>query len=148
MIDLHTHTVHSDGKLTVKELINNAIANNVKIISITDHDTISGVSEYQNMYLKKNLLVIPGVELSTDTYYLGRKTKIHLLGYGYKVGDQTLNQVLQGVYIRRFNDNKEYIENLVKKFQYLSMDYFDGFDYGKYGWLYRNILNYIKTFVS
>ena len=148
MMDLHTHTIHSDGMLTVNELINNAIENNVEVISITDHDTISGLSEYQNMHLKNDILVIPGVEFSTDTYYLGRKTKIHLLGYGYSVGDKTINQVLHELYIRRFNDNKEYIENLIKKFHYLNMDYFNGFDYGKYGWLYKNILNYIKTFID
>ena len=148
MIDLHTHTVHSDGILTVNELVNNAIENNVQIISITDHDTISGLIEYQNMPLKKDILVIPGVEFSTDTYYLGRKTKIHLLGYGYKIKDKRINQVLQKLYIRRFNDNKEYLEDLIKKFSFLNAEYFHNFNYTKYGWLYKNILNHIRTFIN
>ena len=52
MIDLHTHTSCSDGILSVRELVGNAVKNNVEIISITDHDTIAGLSEYQNKYFR------------------------------------------------------------------------------------------------
>ena len=38
-IDMHTHSIYSDGQLEVDELIKLAIKNNVGILSITDHDT-------------------------------------------------------------------------------------------------------------
>lgn len=148
MIDLHTHTIYSDGILTVNELVNNAINNNVEVLSITDHDTIDGVSEYQKKYLKKDILFVSGVEFSTDTYYLGRKTKIHLLGYGYKVDDNSIKNVLYNLYNRRYNDNMEYIDALLKKFSFLSTTYFEGFNYGKYGWLYKYIINYVSDYLS
>lgn len=39
MVDLHTHTIFSDGTWTVEELLSNAEKNNVTTLSITDHDT-------------------------------------------------------------------------------------------------------------
>lgn len=148
MIDLHTHTIYSDGSLSVKELIDNAIDNDVKIVSITDHDTIEGLSEYKNNCLRGNILVVPGVEFSTDTYYLDKKTKIHLLGYGYDVDNFLVTKVLDNLYHRRYNDNKEYVEKLINKYSYLSNEYFLDFDYGKYGWLYKKILSHISNYLS
>lgn len=43
MIDLHTHTTASDGEFTPSELIDLAINKNIKVLSITDHDTIDGL---------------------------------------------------------------------------------------------------------
>ncbi len=148
MIDLHTHSLYSDGILTVKQLIDNAIENNVETVSITDHDTIDGLTEIQNTYSKDNILVIPGVEFSTETYYLGKKTKLHLLGYGYKINDKSINDVLYKLYDRRSNDNMAYIDELIKKFPYLNREYFDGFKYGKYGWIHKNIVNHIREYIS
>jgi len=39
-IDLHIHTNVSDGALTPKEVIDEAVKNNVSVIAISDHDTI------------------------------------------------------------------------------------------------------------
>ena len=39
-VDLHNHTIHSDGKLTSEQLIKRAISNNVDIFAITDHDSV------------------------------------------------------------------------------------------------------------
>ena len=38
-IDLHMHTTISDGKLTPKEIIDEAVKNGVTTMSITDHDS-------------------------------------------------------------------------------------------------------------
>ena len=148
MIDLHTHTIYSDGVLSVKELIDNAILNGVYAMSITDHDSIIGIEEYYKKYLNDNIIVIPGVEISTDTYYLGRKTKIHLLGYGFKVNDENISEVLRNLHQRRYNDNKSYIEQLIPKFKFLSNEHFINFEYGKSGWLYKHILNYTCQYLS
>ena len=145
MIDLHTHTTCSDGILSVKKIVESAIDNDVQVLAITDHDTIIGLSEYQNKYLTNDIVVVPGVEFSTETNFLGKKTKIHLLGYGYTVGDQAINDVLTELYQRRYDDNKEYIYSLIKKYSYLSEELFIGFDFGKYGWIHKLILGYIGS---
>lgn len=54
LIDLHTHTIYSDGDLTSVQLINLAKEKNIGTISITDHDTISGYKEI-NSYLDNDL---------------------------------------------------------------------------------------------
>ena len=42
-IDLHTHSIYSDGSLTVEELIDLAIEKGLSHIALTDHDTVDGV---------------------------------------------------------------------------------------------------------
>lgn len=74
--DFHVHTSASDGVLSPREVINRAIKNNVKFISITDHDTISGLDEAINQAYGESITVIPGIELSTQ--YNGES--VHILG--------------------------------------------------------------------
>jgi predicted metal-dependent phosphoesterase TrpH len=45
MIDLHLHSIFSDGLDRPSELIDKAIDLNLKAIAITDHDTVDGVEE-------------------------------------------------------------------------------------------------------
>lgn len=147
MIDLHTHSTYSDGSLSINELVSNAVENKVDVMAITDHDTTLGVEEYSKN-IRDDIIVIPGVEFSTETYYLGKKTKIHMLGYGYKVYDKLINKILNDLYQRHYNDNKGYIEGLITKFSYLSSEFFIDFNYGKSGWLYKHILNCVNEYLS
>ena len=50
------------------------------------------------------MIIIPGIELSTDTYYLNKKTKIHLLGYGYDYEHPNLNKMIDDKYLLRKED--------------------------------------------
>ena len=45
MIDLHTHTTISDGTDTPAQLINKALASGIKVLALTDHDSIAGWEE-------------------------------------------------------------------------------------------------------
>jgi predicted metal-dependent phosphoesterase TrpH len=74
-IDLHTHTLASDGQLSPAELLRQAAAAGVNLLAITDHDTIAGVAELDT-YTAPACTVIPGIELSTHW----RKIGIHILG--------------------------------------------------------------------
>lgn len=72
MIDLHTHTILSDGCLIASELVRRAVVAGYKAIAITDHVDSSNidlilpgivkVSEVLNKYWK--IKVIPGVEIT------------------------------------------------------------------------------------
>ena len=74
-IDLHNHTIHSDGVLTEKELIERAIKNNVDIFAITDHDSIYGCINIDDIAKNYNIKIIKGMELST--YFKGEN--IHII---------------------------------------------------------------------
>ncbi len=76
-IDLHLHTTHSDGILSVKELMQKAIKSGLRAISITDHDTIDGYIEAKTLEEAKSLEVISGIEISCFDH----KQDYHLLGY-------------------------------------------------------------------
>lgn len=67
--DLHVHTNHSrDGISSVKEMITQAEAIGLSAIAITDHDTVSGIFEAESY--KTNLIVIPGIEVTTHEGHL------------------------------------------------------------------------------
>ncbi len=75
-IDLHVHSNKSDGTYTPTELVSYAVEKGLCAFALTDHDTVSGVSEAVNAAIGTSLEVIPGVELSTE--YHGRD--IHIVG--------------------------------------------------------------------
>ena len=64
MIDLHLHSRFSDGFDTPSQLIDKAIELRMRAIAITDHDTIDGVREFLSYGEDKNIIVIPGMEIS------------------------------------------------------------------------------------
>ncbi len=91
VVDLHTHTIFSDGNLTPQEVVKLAKLNGISAISITDHDEIAGISEATKIGKKLGIDIIPGVELSAK-----RENKsIHLLGYFIDIHNQTLLNFLQ-----------------------------------------------------
>lgn len=76
--DLHLHTTASDGKYTPAQLVEWCAKLGLKVIAITDHDSVDGVApalEAARPY--PDLRVIPGVELSTDVAH----GEVHILGY-------------------------------------------------------------------
>ncbi len=44
-VDLHTHTVASDGALSPGALVEKAWSHGVRVLAITDHDTTNGLAE-------------------------------------------------------------------------------------------------------
>lgn len=75
--DLHLHSYHSDGYHAPEKLIEKANSHGIKILSITDHDSVNGIGEAIEYAEKFGIEVIPGVEISTDI----RDTEVHILGY-------------------------------------------------------------------
>ncbi|WP_018211573.1 PHP domain-containing protein [Desulfitobacterium hafniense] len=76
-IDLHIHTIESDGSLSVAGVIQEAAGRGVRVLALTDHETTNGVPEAMELGQKHNLNIIPGVELITA--FKGKE--VHLLGY-------------------------------------------------------------------
>lgn len=77
MIDLHTHTCHSDGSDSADELLAKAQASGITVLSITDHNTVSA---YRTDAVKTYRgCLIPGIEITC--MYEGEV--IEVLGYGF-----------------------------------------------------------------
>ncbi|MEQ8663179.1 MAG: PHP domain-containing protein [Gammaproteobacteria bacterium] len=75
-IDLHAHTTASDGGLAPCELLRAAAAAGVRVLSITDHDTVAAYTALATP--PPGLLLVPGIELST----WWRRIGIHVVGLG------------------------------------------------------------------
>ena len=86
-IDMHTHSIYSDGELEIDELIKCAINNNVGIMSITDHDTLLGIKKAKEIYNNKEIEIINGIELSAKV----DKGRLHILGYDFDINNKELN---------------------------------------------------------
>ena len=77
-IDLHLHTLASDGRLTPTELVQMVAKNGLKTISITYHDRTEGLAEaYEAVKEFPDLRIIPGIEMSADI----PGDEVHVLGY-------------------------------------------------------------------
>ncbi len=94
IIDLHIHTNCSDGAMTPKEIIDEAVNNGVSVLSIADHDTVDAYSDELFQYAKsKNILIIPAVEISTKI----KKCGIHVLGYNFDLQNKTFLEKLKSL---------------------------------------------------
>lgn len=106
-VDLHMHSVHSDGQLPVRSIIDFAATAGLRAIAITDHDAVEGIEEAMQLGREKGLEVISGIELSATI----ENRDIHILGYFFNHEDQFfLNR------IRRFKDERyKRAEKMVRK---------------------------------
>lgn len=115
LIDLHIHTNISDGELSPKEIIDEAVNNKASIISITDHDTIDAYTDDLIKYANNNKIdLIPGVEISTKSHGIG----IHILGYNIDIHSNILKKQLEDLR----NIRHEYLYNVGKKLKELGYE--------------------------
>ena len=90
-VDLHLHTIASDGRLTPTDLVLLAARQGLKTIALTDHDTTDGLPEaYVAARGVPGLRIIPGIELSADV----PGDEVHVLGYFINPDDPELQDDL------------------------------------------------------
>jgi len=80
MIDLHIHTIHSDGSEQPLEILRKAEKAKLKFISITDHDSLGAYDQLRNVDTSIYFTgeIIPGCEFSV----VHNKMPIEVIGYG------------------------------------------------------------------
>ena len=90
MIDLHTHSLASDGTDTPGELINKAHASGITVLGLMDHDTVAGWDE-ATIYLRPGMSLVLGSEISCQTL---DGTSVHMLGMLFDRDNLALSEVL------------------------------------------------------
>jgi hypothetical protein len=90
LIDLHTHSLASDGTDTPGELINKAHARGISVLGLMDHDTVAGWDEAIS-YLRPGMSLVLGSEISCQTL---DGTSVHMLGMLFDRENTALAEVL------------------------------------------------------
>lgn len=89
-IDLHCHSICSDGELTPAVLVERAHTRGVRVLALTDHDSIAGLPEAQEAAERCGITLLSGVELSV----VWRRWTIHVVGLGFNPADPALKAAL------------------------------------------------------
>jgi 3',5'-nucleoside bisphosphate phosphatase len=79
--DLQSHSTHSDGVLSASDVVARAADAGVELLALSDHDTISGVSEAIAAGEEHGVKVVPAVEISAVDEDAGTPRELHILGY-------------------------------------------------------------------
>ncbi len=109
-VDLHTHTTCSDGMLSPEALVRKAAQLDIQTLSITDHDTISGLPAAKAEANLHGIMLVPGVEVSV--YFHGRE--LHMLGYCFDPENDSLLEFLSHFSDQRKLRAKAIIDKLHK----------------------------------
>ncbi len=114
MIDLHIHTLFSDGTNTPEEIILLAKSKGLKAIAISDHDTLNAIEQAKQYGKIHDIEIISGIEISAD--FNGKE--IHILGYFL---DEKNTALLKQLEIFEKTREKRNLE-LIQKFKELNID--------------------------
>jgi predicted metal-dependent phosphoesterase TrpH len=107
-IDLHIHTIFSDGTYTPEEAVFRAKKLGLVAISITDHDSVAGLASALVAGKRLGIEVVPGVEMSTDV----GEDEIHILGYLLNWKKEDFLRQLEKFQAARANRNQKLLKKL------------------------------------
>ena len=110
-VDLHTHSIYSDGSKSPAELKEEAKQNNIGILALTDHDNIDGSKELIALH-DPDIYVYSGVELTAKV----NKGRLHILGYNIDLENQEINKRLKEMHEASIYNILLYIELLKKDY--------------------------------
>lgn len=90
-IDLHLHSTASDGSLAPAQVVALAERQGVRVLALTDHDSLEGIPEAEERARAAGIRVIAGVELSVSEQGMD----VHLLAYGFDPTDRELREAIE-----------------------------------------------------
>ena len=120
-IDLHVHSKEgSDGRFTLEKIFSAAIRANIKLLSISDHDSVEAQAKAVAMAKEKGMKYLTGVELNISfncpEYPNIKAASIDLLGYGIDINNKILIDKLNALRAFRQKRAVEIINNLNEVF--------------------------------
>ncbi len=110
-IDLQLHSTYSDGYLTPSELVKFVAGQGIKVAALTDHNTISGINEFQIACLKSKIKPIVGLEL----YVKLRGRKFNVIWFNFNYNDPDLHALLRETQMRRRRKTRDILEKIKNK---------------------------------
>ena len=111
IVDLHVHSIYSDGCLSPEEIIELAKKESITTLAITDHDNIEGSKELIRLN-PEGINIYSGVELTAKA----NKGRMHILGYNIDLENEKLNEKLKEMKDASIYNIMLYVELLKKYF--------------------------------
>ncbi len=108
MIDLHSHSIFSDGTDTPEALADLADRAGLTALALTDHDTLEGLGRFLACQPRTAAQLVPGIELSCR--FLGRV--LHVLGLFIDPGNPRFRARIEDMRERRVERNRCMVERL------------------------------------
>lgn len=109
-IELHCHSIYSDGTLSPAEIVARASRDGVRLLVLTDHDTVSGGAELFAAGEAAGLEVRLGIEVNCAGE--GAADRVHILGYGFRPDSPGFAERLAEFRERRAVRARRIVENL------------------------------------
>jgi 3',5'-nucleoside bisphosphate phosphatase len=96
--DLQSHSTRSDGVLEPAEVVHAAARAGVRLLALTDHDTLAGVPGALRAGSEHGISVVPAIEISAidDGGKSGTARELHILGYLVDHTDSAFTATLSG----------------------------------------------------
>jgi hypothetical protein len=110
MIDLHTHTTASDGRLSPAQLVARASSAGLTVLAVTDHDTAAACGAVAEGCAKAGIEFVPGIEITAAL--MG--DDVHMLGYFFDPRSPALESFLESQRRRRLDRVREMIDRLAR----------------------------------
>src|SRR5690606_34762380 len=107
-VDLHSHSIVSDGVLTPTQVAERAHANGVQLWALTDHDELSGLAEAAEAARGLGMQFLNGVAVSIT--WSGQT--LHVVGLGVDPANEVLNEGLSGIRATRSVRAREMADKL------------------------------------
>ncbi len=108
LIDLHTHSVASDGSAAPSQIVRLACEKGLKGIALTDHDTVSGLAEFMREAENTGIIAVPGVEISSKLF----SKEAHIVGLFINPENPVLLELLGRMREGRKKRNREIVIKL------------------------------------
>ena len=126
-VDMHMHTTASDGSYHPWQVIKGAYKKGIKVISVTDHDSVAGVLEANDTAVSLGMEFHTGIEMTTDIllpdYYIGGElvghpilTELHILGYDIDTDNKKVLDFCHKTAFLREDYNLRIMEYLEEKY--------------------------------
>ncbi len=106
--DLHTHTYHSDGTRSPREVIDVARSHGIDIVAISDHDNLAAYFETKSHADSVGVTLVPAMELSCG--FAG--VDVHILAYAFDPLDPRIDQRLRSFREARQRRGQAIVEKL------------------------------------
>ena len=110
MVDLHMHSVYSDGTCTPAELVALAEEGGVAALALTDHDTVAGIPDLLAAAENSPVEIVPGIEISATC----ARGTMHILGYLIDPTSAVLLEKIKKMQRGRDQRNQEILKKLNK----------------------------------